>query len=153
MPVIEWLLTGVNMVIEGAMIIAVVSILSVVLVMNSHLAKVEQTNNMLKDYTEYNQYDFTHVYPQDVTAAIMSYRGFPAVQVKCSKSTSPTAGDIWSETRQATPFQAAKINEKIDQNVIYDADIQRNPNGEVITVTFYACDHSPAGSAAGCRGR
>lgn len=81
MPVIEWLMTGVNAVLEAAILIPIISIMSVVLMMNSVQARDKAINADMRDYTAFNQYDETHVYPQDITAAILSYRGFPSVKV------------------------------------------------------------------------
>lgn len=138
--IMDWLMTGINIVLEGPLLAAVIAIMSVFLMLQSHMAVIQQNNEIMKEYTEYNQYDNTHVYPQDVTAAIMTYRGFPAVKVKCSKS-AVASGDIWSESSAATEYKAARINERIDQNVLYDADIEKNPNGEIVSMTFFACDH------------
>lgn len=138
--IIDWLMTAIDIVIDGPILVAVVSIMSVFLMLQSQMAVEQQNNEMLKDYKEYNQYDNTHVYPQDVTAAIMTYRGFPSIKVKCSRS-AVSSGDIWCESSAATEYKAAKINQVIDQNVIYDADIEKNPNGEIVSMTFFACDH------------
>lgn len=140
MVVIDWLQTGIDIVVDGVILVSLLGILSVFSSLNSQMALSQQSSLKMETYTEYNQYDGTHVYAQDVTAAVMSYRGFPAVNVRCTKSTSATTGDTWSESVQATAYTATKINEKLDQDVIYDANIERNANGQVIAVTFWACN-------------
>lgn len=140
MTVIEWLETGIGIIIEGAILVSLIGILSVFTLLNQSMAFSEQSSKKMEKYTEFNQYDNTHVYAQDVTAAIMSYRGFPSVNVRCNRSTSATTGDTWSESVQATDYTAVKINEKLDQDALYDADVERNANGQVISVTFWACE-------------
>ena len=63
MPVIEWLMTGVNAVLEAAILIPIISIMSVVLTMNSVQARDKAINADMRDYMAFNQYDETHVYP------------------------------------------------------------------------------------------
>lgn len=133
--IIEWLQTGINVVLDSAMLIAIIPIMSVVLMWNSTSAHQQQTNALMQNYTEYNQYDMTHVYPQDVTAAILSYRGFPAVKVQLNNGTFA----VWSTGAKATDFKAASINTVISQNTLYDSDIERNANGEVVSVIFKQC--------------
>ena len=62
MPVIEWLMTGVNAVLEAAILIPIISIMSVVLTMNSVQARDKAINADMRDYMAFNQYDETHVY-------------------------------------------------------------------------------------------
>ena len=138
MPVIEWLETGINAVLDSAILIAIIPIMSVVLMMNSVQARDKQVNTQMRDYTEFNQYDATHVYPQDITAAVLSYRGFPSVKVTLSNGTSA----VWSTGASATDYKAASINTLLNQNTLYDSDIERNANGEVVSVIFKPCSGS-----------
>ena len=138
MPVIEWLMTGVNAVLEAAILIPIISIMSVVLTMNSVQARDKAINVDMRDYMAFNQYDETHVYPQDITAVILSYRGFPSVKVTLANGTSA----VWSTGNSATDYKAASINALLNQNTLYDSDIERNANGEVISVIFKPCNGS-----------
>lgn len=135
MTIIDWLQTGIGVIIDGAILMAIIPIAAVVLILNNSNARTQQVNQQIEKYTEFNQYDGTHVKPQDITAAVLTYRGFPAVAVQKSDGTNA----VWSTTRKDTEYTAVDVNTVINQNTVYDADIEMNPNGEIITVIFKPC--------------
>lgn len=134
--IIDWILTGVNNIMTGVVLVGTVVMLGTVQILSSALSDQQAVRLDMQEYTEYNQYDFTHVYAQDVSTAILQYRGFPTVKVSCDGTTK-----TWSEAFKATPYTAVEVNNAVRQDVIYDADIERNGNGEVIAVWFRQCDN------------
>lgn len=137
MTVIEWLQTGVGVIIDSAILMAIIPISSVVLTLNSSNARSQQVSKQIEKYTEFNQYDGTHVKAQDITAVILAYRGFPAVKLERPDI---SATYVWSTTIKATPFTAKDINDRLDPNAVYDSDIEINPNGEIVSVRFRRCN-------------
>ena len=59
MTVIEWLETGIGIIIEGAILVSLIGILSVFTLLNQSMAFSEQSSKKMEKYTEFNQYDNT----------------------------------------------------------------------------------------------
>lgn len=133
----EAIKTGVGLCVVTAVMFGISVIFSSSLQMNSELSMQKSNNIAMKEYAEFNQYDFTHVYSQDVITAVFQYRGFPAVKVVDAD------GDIkiWSQGSSATVYTATEISDAINKDVVYDADIERNGNGQIVTIIFRACDN------------
>lgn len=132
----DWILTGVNIILQGVLLVAVIAIISSISILNSNMSMQQATNAEMQDYTQYNQFNGKHVRPQDITTAIFQYRGMPAVKVTCDG-----ASYIWSKNGSASEFTATDINKLVNQNVIYDADIEKDASGSVVAVIFRQCDH------------
>lgn len=131
----EFIMMGINTLLNGLVICAAVALFATVTILNSTVSDQEASNARLKEYAEYNQYDNTHVYQQDIITAIYQYRGDPAVKVDTGSGTFQ-----WSLTHRDTDYSTTAIAALLPQDTYYDADIERSANGAVIGILFKKCN-------------
>lgn len=125
--------TGVDWVINAAVLVALVGIMTLSTKASQAINEQQVINDELRMYREYNQYDNTIVYPQDVVSAVYRYRGIPVVRVSSSKGNYQ-----WTETTSPCPWTTVAISSLIDQTKMYDAVIVWGLNGEVAAYEFKA---------------
>lgn len=72
----------------------------------------------MQEYREYNAYDHKHIYASDAVSLIMRTKGWPEVTVNT------TSGNYTFNTSgNSLEYKAAVLSEKIDPNILYDADV------------------------------
>lgn len=130
----DWLVMGVNVSVNAVILAGWLAIMGLFAILNNTVSEQEAQNIRLEEYREYNQYDHTHVYAQDVMTAIYQYRGAPAVKVSSSCGTFE-----WSLTSIPCEYKTVQISPLIDQTMVYDADIEYGLNGEVVALVFRSC--------------
>lgn len=151
-PISDWLTTGIDTLVVSVLIVGFVS----VLMLGSQASEVIVNQNdlmaELAEYREYNQYDGTIVYPQDVISAIYRYRGDPFVTVSSangkymwatgSGSTEVTGEGayVWvnNPAQPLCGWNTSAISALIDQTVMYDAAVMRGVAGDIIGYEFRA---------------
>ena len=133
----DLVIVGVNLMVSAAILSSVLLLFSIVGRLNEVIIEQETTSELMQEYAEFNKFDNSHVYPQDIVTAIYKYRGEPTISVSSSKGSSS-----WTVETSDSYFSTTEINKKIDQKKIYDADIIYSPNGAVIELKFKACNGS-----------
>lgn len=151
-PIADWLTTGIDTLIVSVLLVGFISVLN----MGSKASEVIANQNdlmvELAEYREYNQYDGTIVYPQDVISAIYRYRGEPFVTVSSAKgrylwavgngseSDASASGYVWvnNPVDPLCAWNTSAISALIDQTVMYDAAVMRGVAGDIIGYEFRA---------------
>ena len=129
--IVEWLTTGIELLLTSLLIVGLISVGSASQSLNSKVLEQQAMGAELKAYREHNQFDNTHVYQQDIISAIFKGRGSPGVYVKSSK------GDyVWTLSNTPCDYTTAEISLRIDPAVLYDSALRRGMNGEVIAYEF-----------------
>lgn len=131
--IVDTIVTGVELSIAALILVAMVFIGTMSQHISSSIAEQQAITADLKEYRIHNQYDFTHVYPQDVIAAIYRGRGEPTVEVISNKG-----NYTWSVTYAPCEYNTAAIASKIDQTVVYDASLKYDSNNVIIGYVFEA---------------
>lgn len=151
-PIGDWLTTGIDTLVVSVLIVGFISVL---MLGNQASEVISNQNDLvaeLAEYREYNQYDGTVVYPQDVISAIYRYRGEPFVTVASSKGNYMWAAGSGSVTNSGVNaytwvndpnnplcgWNTAAISALIDQTVMYDAAVVRGVAGDIIGYEFRA---------------
>lgn len=127
----DWISTAVEVLLTAMLIAGFLAIFAVAQTINADVTEQQALTVVLKEYREHNQFDFKHVYQQDVISAIYKGRGMPAVHVKSSKGTYS-----WTLSGAPCEYTTAKISALIDQTVLYDSSLKYGTNGEVIGYEF-----------------
>lgn len=127
----EWLSTAVEVCICAGIMSGLILIMSSAHTLSTTLTEQEAVAAEMRYYREYNGYDHTHVYQGDAITAIFKGRGMPEIYVKSSKGNYE-----WTEDSAPCPYTAREIAALIAPDVVYDADLEKSPNGEVIGITF-----------------
>jgi hypothetical protein len=99
-----------------------------------------QYNNMIamQEYRQWDQYDNTLVYPQDVISFILQYRGDPEAFVDTSAGGGAPANYSlqWTSTSAPCAYTDQDISDLLPIGVSYTANIIKDGNGAVIAVQF-----------------
>jgi len=130
-PIADWLTTGIDTLIVSVLMVGFIAILNMGYKASEVITSQNDLTSELAEYREYNQFDGTVVYPQDVISAIYRYRGVPYVTV-----VSAGGNYTWSETSAPCPWNTAAISALIDQTVMYDAAVVRGVAGDIIGYEF-----------------
>lgn len=129
--VVDYLVTGVNVLIQATIICTVIIMMGVLTTVNASISAEQARVSEIQLYAEYNGYDYTHVYPADVVSTVMKYRGTPNVTVSSARGT-------YTWTKDSTPvnYVVADIQAVVETGIVYDADIVKSASGEIIGITF-----------------
>ena len=99
----------------------------------SEIDAIEQ----VREYREWNTYDNTQVYAQDVASIVLKTRG--SIQIWVDTDINPateTWGIVWDNTTLATEFTAAKISALLPVNGMYNSSIIKDVNGSISRLEF-----------------
>lgn len=129
----DWIATGVDLGISAAILVCIVTVLNMAYKGNVALSRQQAISDSLWEYREYNQFDNTVVYPQDVVSAIFRYRGEPAIKVFSSKGSY-----TWTQNSKPCEWTTAAINNLIDQTKVYSARVEKNSSGQIVSIVFVA---------------
>lgn len=124
---------GIDLLIVGVFIVGFVAVLGLSINASEVITNQNDLAAELAEYREYNQFDGTIVYPQDVVSAIYRYRGDPYITVSSSKG-----NYTWSVKSKPCEWNTAKITELIDQEKMYDATVIRGVAGDIVGYEFKA---------------
>jgi len=91
---------------------------------------------VVKEYREWNVYDNTQVYAQDIATAILKYRGKPEVFVDTDLTVAVVWGLKWDMATAPTQYTATIISGQLPVNAIYISTIVKDANGSVIRLEF-----------------
>jgi hypothetical protein len=127
----DWIVTGIELLLTVGMIVGIILIMATSQQLNAAVSEQQALSEELKIYREHNQYDNTHVYPQDIISAIYQSRGIPAVYVKSGKGE-----HRWTASYAPCEYSTAAITACIDQTVVYDASLVYSASGEVLAYEF-----------------
>lgn len=130
-PIADWLTTGIDTLIVSVLMVGFIAILNMGYKASEVITSQNDLTSELAEYREYNQFDGTVVYPQDVISAIYRYRGVPYVTV-----VSAGGNYTWSETSAPCPWNTVAISALIDQTVMYDAAVVRGVAGDIVGYEF-----------------
>lgn len=133
----ETIMQGVNLAFNALIIVLIGGLFGVTALLSHAISQQEASGEKMRMYAEYNQFNSTHCYQQDVISAIYEYRGRPEITV--TKKDGATLK--WTATSNATAYKTEAISKAIPMDVLYDADISYAENGEVSAITFKACDN------------
>lgn len=131
---VEYIMQGISLLYNAIVLIAIGGLFTITAVFSAAVNQQEANGAKMRAYAEYNQFNGTHCYQQDVISTIYEYRGNPAVEVTFGGSTY-----TWSTSSSATVYKTKEIADKITENVIYDADVELDTNGQVKKIKFVAC--------------
>lgn len=134
----EILMQGVNLAYNALIIVLISSLFGVTALLTHAISQQEASGEKMRMYAEYNQFDGTHCYQQDIISVVYEYRGRPEISV--TKSDGSTLK--WTAVSKATEYKTEAISKAIPMNVIYDADITYSKNGDVSAITFKACTNA-----------
>lgn len=130
---------GVELGMTSVIIVGIIALISVVQDLGSVLSEQQVTVDRINEYREYNQFDDTIVYPQDIVSAVYQYRGMPYVYVKCDANEliwSSTMVSKHSSANKLSDYKAATITALIDQNRMYKATLEYGSNGQMEGICF-----------------
>ncbi len=131
--VAEWITTGVDVLIVSVLLVGFLSVLNMGNTISEAVTQQNDLVNDLSEYREWNQYDNTTVYPEDVLSAIYRYRGEPIITVQSSRG-----NYTWSRTSAPCAWNTAAITALIDQTRMYQAEVVRGTNGDITGYQFRA---------------
>lgn len=101
----------------------IVSFMALILSQQMSMATIVTENrnnaNIMAEYREYNAYDGKDVYAADIVSLIMQSKGWPEISVKVGGTTYN-----FTLSHNDIPYKAADLSEKIDPNLLYEAQIQ-----------------------------
>ena len=147
----EFFMTGVNLLFNAIIIVAFGSIFALVFMLNNEISRQEGVNEQMKVCAEYNQYDGTHCYSQDVVSAVFAYRGYPEITLDLT----PVGRGTYTWTRKSKPCEytttdvasLVPVERTVGGSkvgVVYDTDIAYDVNGAVSKITFKICTNAAA---------
>lgn len=150
--IVEYLKQGVNLFLNGLIIILMVSTFALVSVFATAINKQEVANKKLQEVAEFNQYDSKDVRGSDVVAAVMEYREYLDIQVYSENNTSAlvvSTTNCKSFINPGVNVDAAKILvsedyklsilcDKVALDGKYMATLCRGSNDEVVGIKFVA---------------
>lgn len=119
----------------------VLGIWSTLMFVQGEYARYQQSEidaiEQVKEYREWNSYDNTQVYPQDIATLILKKKGSIAVWVDTDVNpAAETWGEIWDETTVSTEFTAINISGRLPVTGIYTSTLIRDLNGSIVRVEF-----------------
>lgn len=118
---------GVDLMIAAVMLVSITAVMSVFMVFNTSVVENQALSAEIQEYRVHNAYENKHVYAQDIVSIIFKSRGYPAVSVQSSKG-----NHTWSRVSVPCDYKTGEITKLIDQTVIYDSQVVRSVNGEVL---------------------
>jgi len=99
----------------------------------SEIDAVEQ----VREYREWNAYDNTQVFPQDIATLVMKTKG--SIEVWVDTNADPgleTWGVIWNAATPPANFTAVTVSGALPVSGLYTASIIKDVNGSIRKVEF-----------------
>lgn len=109
---------GIDAFISALIVSFMVIILSQQMTMATMVTENRNNANIMAEYREYNAYDGKEVYASDIVSLIMQSKGWPEISVNVGGTTYNFTLD-----RNDIPYKAADLSEKINPNLLYEAQI------------------------------
>lgn len=91
-----------------------------------------------REYRQYNRYDGTQVYPQDIISAIFETRGAPEVWVDTAAGTAVNFSLKWTRSIPVgdAMWNLSNVSVLLPETGTYQSSIHRNENGEIDRLEF-----------------
>ena len=95
------------------------------------------TMEILAEYREYNKFDKTLIWSQDVISTILQYRGIPIVRVKYA---SGVVKD-YDTTLASTEYTNETLTPRFGVSSKFHATLHKDANGTIDTIVMIECRH------------
>lgn len=93
----------------------------------------------LAEYREYNKFDNTLIWSQDVISTILQYRGLPEVSVKYASGSNNLVN--YTLTTPSSDYTNAALTDRFGVSSKFHANLEKDLNGSIVKITMVECRH------------
>lgn len=126
----DFISQGVDFIVVAVILSSIVTMMSAVRQMNDKVNEQQAVHMEIAEYRAHSAFNNTEVRGPDIIAAIMKYRGTPAISVKIGSNTY-----TWSVDSTPCTYTVTNVSNIIKTGT-YSATLRYSSNGEVVAYEF-----------------